>query len=210
MPEPSPLPIPSLEQARTEVGRVLSDHFAEDRIDVDEFERRLELTFKATTVEGVRAQLAGLPGDTATTQPGADADADPDVLPAPIDHRPGARRKTLVAFMSGVVRRGAWIVPSKLNVIAMMGGVELDLRRGRLDAGVTTINVFAFMGGVQITVPPHVRVEADGLAFMGAFEDRGDEHAPARSGAPVIRVSGLAFMGGVEIRVKVAKAEGIE
>lgn len=207
MPEQSPLPAPSLEQARTEVGRILSDHFAEDRIDVDEFERRLELTFKATTVEGVRAQLEGLSdGSTAPAAQPVDGEEPPVLL----DQRPASRSKTFIAVMSGVARRGAWRVPSTLNVIAVMGGIELDLRRGRLDPGITNINVLAVMGGVEITVPPHVRVETDGMAFMGAFEDRGAERGLARLDAPVVRVTGLALMAGVEVRVKVAKPDSAE
>jgi hypothetical protein len=202
MSEQPPLPAPSLEQARTEVGRVLSDHFAEDRIDVDEFERRLELTFKATTVEGVRAQLEGL-----TDASSAPQNVDLDEASMPEETRSSSRSKTLVAFMSGVARRGAWSVPTTVNVIAFMGGVELDLRRGRLAPGITNINVFALMGGVEITVPPHVRVETDGMAFMGAFEDRGSERGLTRADAPVVRVTGLAVMGGVEVRVKVVQPE---
>ena len=206
MQEQSPLPVPSLEQARTEVGRILSDHFAEDRIDVDEFERRLELTFKATTVEGVRAQLDGL----TESAPGQIIGADLDETVAPVEPRSASRSKTFFALMSGVARRGAWSVPTNVNVVAIMGGVELDLRRGRLGPGVTTINVFALMGGVEITVPPHVRVESDGMALMGAFEDRGSERGITRADAPVVRVTGLAIMGGVEVRVKVLQPDRAE
>ena len=41
-----------------------------------------------------------------------------------------------------------------------------------MTAGVTEIDVFAMMGGVVVTVPPNVRLECDGFAFMGGFEDQ--------------------------------------
>ena len=103
--------------------------------------------------------------------------------------------------MSGVVRRGAWLVPKRIRAIAFMGGVELDLREARLGPGVTEIDVLAVMGGVVVTVPPNVRLECDGFAFMGGFEDQLKLPASGDPDAPVVRLTGFAFMGGVETRV---------
>lgn len=200
MPEQPPLPGPTLEDARNEVGRVLSDHFAEDRISVEEFERRLELTFKATTVDAVRAQLAGI----AT---GAPESGVAPYAPAPAYVESQVERKatkTMLAVMSGVVRRGRWNVPKSLNIIAVMGGVDLDMHEARLGRE-THINVFAFMGGAEIKVPADVRVECEGTAFMGGFDDRTSEPAYPGPNAPVIRITGFAFMGGVEVKVTRAR-----
>ena len=200
MPERPPLPGPTLEDARAEVGRVLSDHFAEDRISVEEFERRLELTFKATTVEGVRQQLAGITPEMAGSDVSSYAPA-PAYVESQVDRKP---HKTLIAIMSGVVRRGRWNVPKKLDVFAFMGGVELDMQDARLGQE-THINVIAFMGGAEIKVPADVRVECDGMAFMGGFEDRSSEPAYSSVHTPVIRITGFAFMGGVEVKVTRAR-----
>lgn len=203
MAEKPSLPGPTLDEARLEVGRILSDHFAEDRINVEEFERRLELTFKATTVEGVRAQLEGL----SSAAPEENEPEQSNFRRTSVaEYHPSSRSKTFIAFMSGVGRRGAWSVPQSLNVIAFMGGIELDLRHARLGPGITNIRVLAFMGGAEITVPSDIRVETDGIAIMGGFDDRVSEPAYVDPTAPVIRITGVAFMGGVEVRVKTAQA----
>jgi hypothetical protein len=111
------------------------------------------------------------------------------------------RSRNFIAVMSGVVRRGAWAVPKHIRALAFMGGVELDLREAVLDPGVTEIEVLAVMGGVVVTVPPNVRLESNGFAFMGGFEDQLKEPASADPNAPVVRLTGFAFMGGVEARV---------
>ena len=111
------------------------------------------------------------------------------------------RAKNFFALMSGVVRRGAWVVPSRIRAFACMGGIELDLREATLTSPVTEIYVFALMGGVEIVVPPDVRLESDGFAIMGGFEDQLWEPASHDPDMPVIRVRGLAIMGGVEARV---------
>jgi hypothetical protein len=130
------------------------------------------------------------------------ADA-PAVLPdaTRVGSRVATKAKNFLALMSGVVRRGAWIVPSRIRALACMGGIGLDLREATLTAPVTDITVFALMGGVEIIVPPGVRLESDGFAIMGGFEDQLKEPASQDPDAPVIRVRGLAIMGGVECRV---------
>ena len=187
-------PILSGERAEHERAKVidaLTEHFAHDRLTMEELEARLDKVYAASTSSALSAVLADLP---ALTPPTAVAAA-PVVHPA-TDSRPA---KTLVAFMSGVQRKGPWAVPQTINAIAIMGGIELDMRFAQLTAPVTEIQIFALMGGVEVIVPPGVRVESDGFAIMGAFGNEvGD---PASPNAPVIRLTGFALMGGVEVRV---------
>jgi hypothetical protein len=88
-----------------------------------------------------------------------------------------------------------------MRAIAIMGGVELDLSEAELTAQVTEIDVIAVMGSVVVTVPPGVRLESDGIAILGGFEDQLREPASGDPNAPIVRVRGVAIMGGVETKV---------
>lgn len=107
------------------------------------------------------------------------------------------------ALMGGVERNGLWHVAQSHSAMAIMGGVELDLREARLEAHVTDITASAFWGGVEIIVPTDVRVEVNGTGIMGSYGNSSHGSArtapPPPSDAPLIRVSGLALMGGVEV-----------
>ena len=59
------------------------------------------------------------------------------------------------------------------------------------------------MGGVDIIVPPGMRVDNQGFAFMGGFEDHTDE--PLQEGGPRLVIKGFAMMGGVEVKTKEKK-----
>lgn len=168
----------------------LSIHYARDQLTLDELESRLERAYAARTSEALDAVLAGLP---AVYPEGAPSAA------APTSKTP--RGRNYFAVMSGIVRRGAWVVPKHINAVAFMGGIELDLREAILHQAVTEIEVFAVMGGVVVTVPPNVRLECDGFAFMGGFEDQLKQPASGDPNASLVRVTGFAFMGGVEARV---------
>jgi hypothetical protein len=183
-------PAVSLDAAREQAVERLSIHYARDQLTLEELESRLELAYAARTPEALDTVLVGLPALSTAPAPR---------LPVPAGKRTPARN--FIAVMSGVVRRGAWVVPKHINAVAFMGGIELDLREATLDPGVTEIDVLAVMGGVVVTVPPNVRLECDGFAFMGGFEDQLKQPASGDPNAPVVRLTGFAFMGGVEARV---------
>jgi predicted membrane protein len=82
------------------------------------------------------------------------------------------------------------------SVTAVMGGVELDLRKATLTSGTAYLDVFAFWGGIEITVPAGSSVDARVVPVMGAFENKVD----SPSGGPRLVVRGHAIMGAVMIR----------
>jgi len=191
--DPRPLPVRPIEQVRERVVEALSEHFARDHLSLDELETRMARVYSATTPADVDALVADLPALAL----GAPVTVTPDAYaPTP------KLKERLVAIMSGVVRRGLWKVPRRLRVVAIMGGVELDLRQAELPPGVTEITAFVLMGGLEIRVAPGVRLETDGVAIMGGFEDRVHDPGIAPADAPVVRVTGIAIMGGVEAQIQ--------
>lgn len=189
--DPRPLPVRPIEQVRERVVEALSEHFARDHLSLDELETRMARVYAATTPADVDALVADLPAL------GAPVTVTPDgYAPTP------KLKERLVAIMSGVVRRGLWKIPRRLRVVAIMGSVELDLRQAELPPGVTEITAFVLMGGLEIRVAPGVRLETDGVAIMGGFEDRVHDPGVAPADAPVVRVTGIAIMGGVEAQVQ--------
>jgi hypothetical protein len=187
------LPDSSLAAARDRAMQALSLHFAHDHLTTEELDDRLGRAARASSDAELRALLADLPGGaTPAALHSAPLPAGPEDVPA---------RGRIVAFLGGAMRKGSWIVPRSLRVRAVLGGVVLDLREATFAVGLTEIDVTAVMGGVSIVVPPGVRVESMGSAFLGGFESReGDSFGDGGSGV-VLRVTGIAFMGGVEVKV---------
>jgi hypothetical protein len=85
-----------------------------------------------------------------------------------------------IAIMSGVDRRGEWVVPARHRAVAVMGGVRLDLTRSRFTSAETTIQVFALWGGVEVIVPEDLTVHVEGIGIMGAFDHKAPARTPAR------------------------------
>jgi len=179
----------------------LCEHFANDVMSVEDFEARVDVAHRATTVDELRELLSDLPtGDLPATRDAA--------TPAPIGSRvmtPATHSRESafqIAMLGGAKRSGQWM-PARVNqTIAVMGGVELDFREAVMPRGVTELKVYAVMGGVEIIVPPGLNVESHGIGILGGFDHAGNDMPMADPNAPVLRISGLALMGGVDIKVR--------
>ncbi|MET0341215.1 MAG: hypothetical protein ABW252_09440, partial [Polyangiales bacterium] len=183
----------SLRTARERTIATLSELFARDDLEVEEFERRLSVAHRADSESEIAAALSGL----ASVEPTAIVVA--RRAAPPLAHRPSSG--TLLAVLGGTDRRGVWGVPEKLNVVAFMGGSTLDFREARLGPGITTVSVFAMMGGVHIIVPPTLAIDVGGVGIAGGFEHiaRHPEHGEAEQ---LLVVRGLAMMGGVSVETR--------
>lgn len=171
----------------------LCDHFARDHLEMEELERLIDQAQRATTQAELESLVAGLPALT-----------DPVPRPLGAEERsalhPFEDQRFVVAVMGGGERRGTALNARRIHVVALMGGVVLDFRGTPLPPGITEVNVLAVMGGVEIIVPPGVAVDSRGLGIMGGFDHRGKSRFPVDSTPPTLRVTGLALMGGVEIK----------
>jgi hypothetical protein len=78
-----------------------------------------------------------------------------------------------------------------------MGGVELDLRRVEVPAGIASVDVVAFWGGIEIKVPPGWMVDARVVPLGGVFDNKTDPEAAA--GSPRLVIRGHAIMGAVVV-----------
>ncbi len=196
-----PLAIPLSQEARQKAIDVLSEAYAQDQIDVEEFEQRVELVGLAKNMEHLRTIVADLPpppaGPATTAAGGREVVLRPTLPPGQVPDD-----SVIVGIMGGGSRKGAWI-PARTNwAVALMGACDLDFREAQLGPGVTEIRTFAIMGGVQVVVPPDVRVECSGIGIMGGFDHKTTVTSTTDLEAPVIRVTGLAIMGGVEVTVR--------
>ena len=181
--------------ARERTIAALSEGFANDALDVEEFERRVTLAHTSASAEEITALTSDLPAAPTAL-------AKPTVAMAPAGADEGLAPETVYAIFGGVDRRGTWNVPRRWRVIAAFGGAQLDLREARFPTGVIDLEVKAVCGGVQIVVPPGLAVEVHGTAIMGGFQDVNRAPAHPDPDAPLLRIHGLALMGGVEITMR--------
>ncbi len=190
-PDPSQMRISDAD--RQKVAEVLREAAGEGRIDLDELDERLDLTFGAKTY----ADLVPITADLQL----------PTHLPASAPVRrtptgvPAIGHNSSVAIMSETKRQGVWSVPEHHSAFALMGSVVIDLRHAQLSARETHINASTIMGEVKIIVPAHMHVVVDGTPIMGDYT-QGKDKVPAEIGpdSPTVRVRGMSLMGSVNVQ----------
>jgi hypothetical protein len=182
--DPSQLRISDAE--RHQVAEILREAAGEGRLDLEELDSRLEATYAARTYADLVPITLDLPAH-----------------PQKALVSPGPDKETHLAIMSGFDRRGVWVVPARMTVIAFWGGAELDLRQARFAAQECVITINAVMGGATVIVPPHVNVKMEGTGIMGGYSGpSGLVDAQLAADSPTVRIRGVAIMGGVNVERK--------
>lgn len=195
-PDPSLLRVS--DNDRQKVADVLRDAAGEGRIDLEELDERLELTWGAKTYADLVPITADLHLPTHLQPPYGQPSYAPVQRPGYV---PATGHASSTAILGECKRQGVWSVPEHHSAFALMGSVVLDLRQAQLSAHDTQINASTIMGEVKIIVPAHFGVVIDGTPIMGEF-GHGKDKVPAEVGpdSPTIRVRGLALMGSVTVQ----------
>ena len=180
---------------RDRTAEVLREAAAEGRLDLTEFEKRLERTFAAKTysdlvpitadlpgaehggVQSGRRSRSGAPGHGELTQPG----------PYEVN-----------AVLSEQKVTGRWLVPRRISARAIVGQVTLDFTDAALPHEVV-LDVQVGLGQLTLIVPDDIAVEFEpGTTVLG--ERKNKARAVAAPGTPLIRVRGLVVLGELTAR----------
>jgi len=200
--QPDPMSMRASDADRERVAQVLHKAMSEGRLTVSELDERLAGLYQTKTFGDLVPFTRDLP-DVHTPMPAVPAVAQPSQFAPAVGGT--VTSSTSVAIMSQSVRSGQWVVPASYTAAAFWGEVKLDLREASFESGECTITATAIMAGIKIIVPPELTVRIDGFGFMGEFERAAD--GPGMPGSPVLRITGLALMGAVEVRRKPRKSD---
>ena len=169
---------------------MLRHHCSEGILTLDEFGDRVTLIYDART----RAELDDVLSD----------------LPPEETEVPEVRRRRVtrwaVAILGGHSPKGRIRLADTTNVVAVMGGCELDLRNAEIDGDEVVINCLSVMGGIEILVPEGISVDFSGLPLLGGTECKIAD-VPMTPGSPRVIVRAVAIMGGVEVKSRKTPAE---
>ena len=198
------VPIQSLSRARELKINELSNHFANDDLTLEELERRIERVYKAASV----AELETITADLRSA-----AVVPPEFVQAKVVKGKGnlpatyeLPRGRILSFMSSMRKVGRWAVPRELDLRAIMSDAKVDLTQAVLSDPNVVIEVRAVMASLRIVVPPGMRVVVETNSIMSNVLSRADDYTPsdrpATPDAPVVRLTGYAFMSDVQVFVR--------
>jgi hypothetical protein len=129
----------------------------------------------------IKARKAGLGGGEVSTGPGA---------------------LNELAIFSGVEKRIMGKNFRGGRLVALFGGIEIDLWHAEMEGDEAVLHIDAIFGGVEIRVPDTWLVSSEGQGIFGGYSDSTHLRPPTDPAQPrKTRVSrGAAIFGGVEIK----------
>jgi len=188
---------------RADTIDLLSEHFAQDHLTLDDFERRVTQAHAAKTTEALAVLLRDLPAGN---------------VPARVDGGPGTslqgrvsasvpagrvrERDQVFSIFSETKRQGRWIPARETQAVSVFGSTLIDLREALLGPGETVIKCYSILGSIEVIAPEGLYVESGGSAFLGSFEQEQNSPVSMQPDAPVVRIEGHAVLGSVEVQFR--------
>lgn len=123
----------------------------------------------------------------------------------------GARRDGRSwAILSGISRNHPGWRLRNGDFWAILGGVQLDLRKAEIPNHDVTLEITTLLGGVDMIVPEGLKVQCHGTTILGGMHMFGRDHGgvisthqgsndAASHEGPTVRVHCTAILGGVKI-----------
>ncbi|WP_181782209.1 DUF1707 SHOCT-like domain-containing protein [Pseudonocardia pini] len=163
---------------RERVSTLLSQHFAEGRLTVDEYGQRAEAASVAVTRADLNRLLLDLPG--------ADAVRVREVL-------------ELTTTAGDLRKQGEWTVPARIVLRSRMGNGHLDFRTARFTTPVVTVDVDIMVGNLDIRLPKGATVDVDeARTSVGQLVDK--VGPSLERGNPHVIVRGVTRLGNIRVR----------
>jgi hypothetical protein len=186
---------------RDRAASVINEALAEGRLTAEEHSDRLDSIYAAKTQADLVPLLEDLPSAGTASAPAAGQAAASRTGPA----------RRIIAILGGASRKGGWHAEPVIDVLSILGGVELDFREAILPGKEVVLRVTTILGGVEVTVPPEMRVIDDGgAAILGGKDLVGASAESAGPDSPVLRVQGTCVLGGIDVKRKPRKRKGIK
>lgn len=181
-----------LERARADGRERLGRAYANDVIDADELDRRLDALERADELREIEALFA----DLATSVP---ALYDPNVVAPNTAMAMATQLPPITAWFSENNRTGVWTPAWHNEVKVRFASVRLDFREARLMPGTTTFVVDVVMGELELIVPPGFAIDVDCNTVFGEIERDDHRTKPVATSPVYVRVVGRVWFASVSI-----------
>ncbi|MFC3123227.1 LiaF domain-containing protein [Agaribacter flavus] len=187
-----------IETVREETIDTLIYNYSHGIISEHAFERRLDVATESNSHAEIVEQVKDLspPSDEALKY---QKDKQLGINYAAASTEDDAEMK-VVSILGGNERSGRWVVPAKMNAVAVLGGVDLDFSDAVFTSQRVTLKVFSLLGGINTYVPENVNVVSSAFCILGGIDNKAPSIADKQ--APTIVIEGYVLLGGLDIKIK--------
>jgi len=181
---------------RERTVKILSECFARNLLEMEEFERRVSLAHQAGSVQDLARLIDDIPGDLAEAVEETPEPASTRNIVLQEDEQP------VYGILMSRRLRGQWLKCRTVSARTLMSTVEFDFRDLELPADIVEINILGLMSSVVVTVPPDLPVQLEAVPILGEVKEGRRVNTSMPKKGPGIRITGFVMMGEVKVRVR--------
>jgi len=175
---------------------ILSECFAKNLLEMDEFERRVSLAHQAGNVQDLARLIDDIPGDLAEPVDKSPESASTRSVVLQEDEQP------VYGIMMSRRLRGQWLKCRTVSSRILMSTLEFDFRDLQLPADTVEINILGLMSSVVVTVPPDLPVQLEVVPILGEVKEGRRVNTSLPKKGPGVRITGFVLMGEVKVRAR--------
>jgi hypothetical protein len=176
--------------------KILSECFAKNLLEMEEFEKRISLAHQAGSVQDLARLIDDIPGELAEETQETPEATSTKGLALRDDEQP------VYGILMSRRLRGQWLKCRTVSTRALMSSVEFDLRDLNLPDGIVEINVLAMMSSIVITVPEDLPVQLEVVPILGDVKEGKRVVSGSPKRGPGVRITGFIVMGDVKVRTR--------
>jgi hypothetical protein len=176
--------------------KILSECFAGNLLEMEEFERRVSLAHQAGSVQDLARLIDDIPGDLAEAVEETPEPACTGSIVLREEEQP------VYGIMMSRRLRGQWLKCRTVSARTLMSTVEFDFRDLELPADIVEINILGLMSSVVVTVPPDLPVQLEAVPILGEVKEGRRVNTRMPKKGPGVRITGFVMMGEVKVRVR--------
>ncbi len=191
-----------LSRRRDEICELLAQAYTDNQIELEDYERRLELANRADCLEDLERVIHDFPDARDATQPAVSAGMTP--VDNPFDGTP----ETRVAIIGDQRLDHHDFVNGHVRTLSLIGDVKVHLEKLPRRGEPVVLTVFNLIGDTTLTVPVGMRVKNEVVNILGDTRVlRHDESETHETGNLCI-IKGFSLIGDITVKEEGYRKKG--
>ena len=190
---------------RDKILRRLETAYADNKLELDEYERRLDLAYKAEFIEDLEYLVHDFPGHRQLASRDIHNEVDTDIS--------GSEDDTKITLIGDQHLTAEDFSGKRVQSLSILGDVNIDIRRFRGSEEPIRIKLASFIGDTRVIIPRGMKVINRVKGVLGDYEllrneEQIDLEEALEESCGTCILEGFSLLGDISIREEGSKKKG--
>ncbi len=195
---------------RDKIIRRLETAYADNKLELDEYEKRLDLAYKAEYIEDLEALVHDFPGIQQSESKEIYKNYENDLYEEVDKSGFEADEDTKITLIGDQHLTAEDFSNGRIQSLSILGDVNIDIRRFRNSEGPIRIKIYSFIGDTRIIIPRGMKIQNRFKSLLGDYklvrnEDQNSQVEQFEESIGTCILEGFSLLGDISIREEGSK-----